>query len=71
MTNKISIIPLATSESYSPDVILEVAKEQLDAVIVIGYTKEGKRYFASSTADGPEVVWMMEKAKLDLLNIGD
>jgi hypothetical protein len=54
-----------------PDRILEGASGKLDRVVVIGYTADGQEYFASSIADGGEVVWLMERMKLKLLRIGD
>lgn len=44
-------------------------KADLTDVVVIGYTKEGERYFASSYASGPEVLWLLENAKHDLITV--
>lgn len=41
-----------------------------DAVI-IGYDQDGELWFASSKADGGDVLWLMEKAKKALLEIGE
>ena len=54
-----------------PDRILEGAAGKLERVVIIGYTADGEEYFASSIADGGEVVWLMERMKLKLLRIGD
>jgi len=53
------------------DRVLESAIEKLDKVVLIGYDKEGKEYFASSIADGGEVLWLMERMKKALLNVGE
>jgi hypothetical protein len=44
-------------------------KEDLDKVVVIGYAKDGSEFFASSMADGGTVLWLMERLKLQLLNV--
>lgn len=38
-------------------------------VVVIGWDKDGEFYFASSIADGGDVLWLMEHAKLALLGV--
>ncbi|MGI9490490.1 MAG: hypothetical protein ACR2RF_32275 [Geminicoccaceae bacterium] len=54
-----------------PDRILERAKGELQDVIVIGYDHEGEEYFASSKADGGSVLWLLERFKKRLLEMGD
>ena len=51
-----------------PDRILEQAVGKMEGVIVIGYDKDGNEYFASSYADGGEALWLLERAKMALLN---
>ena len=41
----------------------------LNDAIVIGWDKDGELYFASSIADGADVLWLLEKAKKELLDI--
>lgn len=56
------------------DRVLERAKDHVrenGTVIVIGIDKEGKLYFASSKASGSEVLWWLEKAKRNLLEVGE
>jgi len=51
------------------DRVLEAAKGKIEGgVVLLGWDKDGELYFASSIADGGEVVWLMEKAKLALLD---
>ena len=40
------------------------------SVVVLGYDEDGDFYFASSIADGPEVLWLLELAKKKLLEVG-
>jgi len=58
-----------TKLDIPPDRVLNAAVEKLQDVIVIGWEKETNLlYFASSTANGPEVLWLLEKAKERLLS---
>jgi hypothetical protein len=50
-----------------PDKILAEAAGQLTEVVVIGYAKDGAMYAASSEGPG-DALWLLEAAKLYLLN---
>jgi len=52
-----------------PDKVLEKAIGQLDSVVIMGYDKEGEEVFASSIADGGQVLWLLEQCKLKLLKV--
>jgi hypothetical protein len=52
-------------------VIERAGEADLESVIVIGHCRDGSEYFASSLADGGDVVWLLERMKLALLRIGD
>lgn len=43
--------------------------KELEGVVIMGYDKEGGLYFASSYADGGDVLWLMEKLKKALLEM--
>jgi hypothetical protein len=60
-----------TKLDLPPDRVLEQAIGKLEGVVVIGYTKEGNEYFASSYASGPECLWLLERCKQELLNVPD
>lgn len=51
------------------DKVLEKAIGQLDSVVIMGYDKEGEEVFASSIADGGNVLWLLEQCKLKLLKV--
>ena len=51
------------------DRVLESAKGELEGVILIGYDKEGEEYFASTYADGGEILWLIERLKKRLLEV--
>lgn len=50
------------------DTVLDGAKDQLEGVIIIGYTKDGDEYFASTYADGGTALWLIEKCKINLMS---
>ena len=66
----VKVIPLnnITHLDLPPDRILENAIGKMDSVVLLGYDKEGTEYFASSIADGGDVLWLLERCKQDLLN---
>jgi hypothetical protein len=48
---------------HPPEKILSWAQEaDLESVVVVGYTKDGDEYFASSKADAAQVVWHLQRA---------
>jgi hypothetical protein len=59
-----------TKLDLDPDMVLENSKGKLEGVILLGYDKDGEEYFASTYADGGEVLWLIERMKLRLLNVG-
>jgi len=59
-----------TTLDLDPQRVLDAAKnEELEGVVILGYTKDGDIYFASSYADGGEVNWLLDKCKLALLSV--
>lgn len=53
------------------DIVLDAAKDTLESVIVIGYAKDGSEYFASTLADGGDVLWLLERCKAALFASAD
>ena len=68
MANVIDL-PVITRLDLNPDRVLDGAREKLNDVIVMGWDKNGDLYFASSQADGGDALWLMEKAKLALMEV--
>lgn len=60
-----------TRLDVDPDRILDAAQGQLEGVVILGYTKDGDEYFASSYADGGTVLWLLERCKLALLGAAE
>lgn len=72
MSADIVELKCVTSLEIPPDRILNRAIESgLKSVIIIGETEDGQEYFCSSIANGPDVVWQIERAKLRLLRTVD
>ena len=66
------ILPLVTRLPIPADRVLPSAlTENMTEVVLIGYDKDGKFYFAASEPDGPSVLWLLEQAKRSLLNAGE
>ena len=70
MTAKIIPLGNITRLDLPPDRVLESAIGEFKGVVLIGYDKEGREYFATSYADGGEVLWLLERCKMELLNSG-
>lgn len=60
-----------TKLDINPDLLLQEAIGKLDSCVIIGYDKEGGEYFASSVADGGDVVWHLERVKHKLMKVAD
>lgn len=55
-----------------PELVLDAAKGKLSKVIVIGVTTDGEfEYINSSISDGPQALWMLERAKIEMLTLDD
>jgi len=60
-----------TKHDLPPERIIEAAQSAgLRCVVVLGYDADGAEYFASSIADGADVLWLLERLKLQLLTTG-
>lgn len=67
VTNVIPL-PVITTLDLDAERVLEGAiNSTLQSCIVLGYDADGEFYFASTMADGGEVLWLLEMAKLKLM----
>lgn len=63
-------LPVVTRLDLDPQRVLAAAVEAgLTEVVIIGLDPDGNEYFAASQAQGPEVLWHLERAKLRLLRM--
>lgn len=61
-----------TSQNSRPDGVLEGAAEYgLTEVVIVGFDKDGDFYFASSQANSGDVIYLLERAKYNLLKTED
>jgi hypothetical protein len=56
-----------TKLDINPDAVLDGAKGQLTTVFVCEYEADGSLYFASSTAQTAEILFMLEKFKFKVM----
>ena len=71
MRETVIAVPGDTYHCDHVDKALLTAIGKLDEVVIIGTYKDGGEYFASSVADGPNVNWMLDRAKKALIEIID
>lgn len=66
----VTVLETVTSLNIPTQRVLQGALDaELLSAIVIGYDKGGEFYFASTQADGGDVLWLMELAKFKLMGI--
>jgi len=58
-----------TRLDLDPDTVLENTKGQLKHFVIVGYDKDDEFFFSSTMADGGDVMWMLELAKVKLFKI--
>jgi len=70
LVDNITVLPCVTRLDIDVDRVLQSAMEaNIKSAIVLGEDADGSLYFASSVADGGQVLWWMEKAKHALMDI--
>lgn len=61
-----------TTLDSNPQRVLQRALDAgMSSVVIVGFDKDGGEYFASSNADGADVLWHLERAKFKLMVIAD
>lgn len=71
MSNVVDL-PVVTRLNLDPHRVRTAAVEaELTGVVILGYDPDGEEYFASSYADGGDVLWLLERLKMRLLAIPD
>lgn len=60
---------VTTLDSPPTRILAKAAGAKLSTCVVIGSDALGEFYFASSVADGGDVLWLMEVAKKKLLEV--
>ena len=68
----VQLFPGVSPNSYDPNVMLAAAmRGSLTEVVIVGWDADGDLFFSSSVADGADCLWLLEKAKLALLKVGE
>jgi hypothetical protein len=65
-----NVVPFtgATTLDLPVDRVLDGARDaKLKGALVLGYTQDGEEYFAGTYADGPTVIWLLERLKAKVL----
>ena len=72
MTDNVIYADILTKLDLPPERVIQnlPPSDQWDEIVVIGFLKDGTQYFAANKADGGAVLWLLEMAKRDLLNVG-
>ena len=63
MTGEVIDFPGYTTLDSEPDMVLEKAKGQLNTALVLGWTDDDEIYFAGSTSNSADIVYLLEFAK--------
>lgn len=68
MADNVVILPVTTRLDVPAGRVLDAAaKRGLTSVVILGYDADGSEFFASSFADGGDVLWLLERLKKQLL----
>lgn len=69
MSDNVVNLNVVTRLDLPPERILNAALEaDLSEVVIIGRDQDGNEYFASSIADGADVVWLAQRMTLKLVS---
>ena len=69
MSAKVINIGCITRLDLPAERVLDAAKANMDSVVLLGYDKDGFEYFASTIADGGDVLWLLERCKQRLFDM--
>jgi hypothetical protein len=70
MSDNVAEFPgVSRHPSPVPKILAAASGQKLQSVVVVGMRENGTLYFASSDSDGKEVLWLMELAKWELMEV--
>jgi hypothetical protein len=67
MDNVVLLSDYTTEEVHPNKVLMGAINSVLDVVIVVGYTKDGAEFFASSTGNHETTNWLLDVGKMRLI----
>lgn len=72
MADNVVVLPVITTLDVPAERVLNGALGKgLKGCVVVGWDEDGGLFFASSYADSAEVIYLLERAKHDLLKMED
>ena len=71
MGEVINLDVVTTVDLPAEKVLVAAIAHDLKDVVVVGTREDGSLYFAGTSSDGPEVLWLLERAKRKLMDIVD
>lgn len=70
MTNILSFDGVTTLD-LDPDMVLQNNIGKLEGFVLVGYTTDGKEYTCSTYGDSLTILWLLERAKKQILESAD
>lgn len=68
MSDNVILLPVETKLDIPPERVLNAAIDHgLDTVVIVGFDNNEEFYFAVSEPDRRAVLWLLERAKKELL----
>ena len=67
MDDNVTPFPGRSPASLRADHVLETSTGKLETAVVLGWDGDGRLHLTASTADRREVLWLLEKAKTEVL----
>jgi hypothetical protein len=72
MSDNVIELGCVTKLDLPPEKVLNYALEHdLDSIVIVGYTKDGEEYFASSVADGAQAMYLLQRGIWSLNKMQD
>jgi hypothetical protein len=70
VTDNIEYLPCVTKLDLPVERVIEGLRiANLSEIVICGYDMDGDLYFASSKADGGDILWVLEQCKNALMNV--
>lgn len=66
MSNVVTL-PVITRLNLNADRTLESLIGKLEGFVLSGWDKDGNEFFSTTFADGGEVLWLLERCKMALM----
>lgn len=60
-----------TTLDLDPDMVLQNNIGKLEGFVLVGYTTSGKEYLCTTYGDTPTILWLLERAKKQILENAD